>query len=265
MLSTWTAAIPRRSGVEYADLALTDDGGFVIGGSSYNGREERDGWIGRFDTLGALLWDGAFTGEGEGSDRGTGVTVDDAGRAYLAGWFENSIGVSSSFAQGWSAEGEELWWLRGTGRSGERRIGHDIAFDPMTGGVLVAGSDDSDSYLGLVGGVERAGRWLDVETYDYRGGRAEASGVATNVDGSVVAISGWVSNDGTGFDVLAATFTRDDEGTISRGWFTSVDGGTSGEDRGEDVAVDSMGHVIVVGRVTGDGRDDDLFVGKFVP
>ena len=133
-----------------------------------------------------------------------------------------------------------------------------MCFDPLTAGVFVAGADGHEAYLGLVSNVERAGRWWDVEAYDYRGGRAEATGVATNADGSVVAISGWVSGASTGFDVLTATYTREDDETITRGWVTAVDGGSSGEDRGEDVAVDSLGHVIVVGRVTGERGAADL-------
>lgn len=132
VLSTWSAAAPRRSGETYSDLAIADDGGYLIGGSVYNGREERDAWLGRFDSDGVFLWDGTLTGEGGGSDTGQGVAFDADGRAYVAGWQTSTLSIFGSFVQARSDTGDELWWLRGTGRSGARRVGFDVCYDPLT-------------------------------------------------------------------------------------------------------------------------------------
>ncbi|QMU28781.1 T9SS type A sorting domain-containing protein [Adhaeribacter radiodurans] len=139
-------------------LALTLDGGFLLGGSSLSGISGdktqaswggSDYWIVRVNDKGTKLWDKRFGGAGEDNLMDLGSTRTATGNFFLAG--HSTSGAQGDFSQS-SQGGKDFWMLKingegtkiwdkrfgGSGHEGLRTI-----LLTTDGGYLLAGRSES--------------------------------------------------------------------------------------------------------------------------
>ncbi|PSR55170.1 hypothetical protein AHMF7605_17475 [Adhaeribacter arboris] len=139
-------------------LALTLDGGFLLGGSSPSGvsgdktqasRGNSDYWLVRVNSAGAKVWDKRFGGTGEDNLMDVGSTGTSTGNFFLAG--HSTSGANGDRSQS-SQGGKDFWMLKingngeklfdkrfgGTGDEGLRTI-----LLTADGGYLLAGRSES--------------------------------------------------------------------------------------------------------------------------
>lgn len=85
----------------------------------------------------AILWQEDVSSPGANMDVGAGVTVDAAGNSYVAGYIYNAALGRNIWLAKYSPAGARLWTREIGGFTGEAR---PIAFNPVNGGLYVAGS-----------------------------------------------------------------------------------------------------------------------------
>ncbi len=161
--------------------------------------------------------------------------------------------------------GALLWRQRYNGSSDAGDFGYGVAVTP-DGGALVVG----DSYVEGEGSnlwlaryeADGAPRWST--TFNGEAGEAyqdAGRGVALGAGGEIY-VTGFSYRQGSGFDVLVASF--DPDGALA--WSARHDGPASGLDMGEAIVVDSFdedGELLVVGTVdAGPDAHDDMWIAR---
>ncbi|QMU31044.1 T9SS type A sorting domain-containing protein [Adhaeribacter radiodurans] len=140
-------------------LALTLDGGYLLGGSSYSGisgdktqnsRGGSDYWVIRVNSAGTKVWDKRFGGSGEDNLMDLGSTGTNTGNFFIAG--HSTSGAEGDRSQN-SQGGKDFWMLK-INASGDKlfdkRFGGSSDEGLRTilltsdGGYLLAGRSESD-------------------------------------------------------------------------------------------------------------------------
>lgn len=230
-----------------------------------------DLFVASIDPDGNWLW--ASKGGGSGVDSGYGIALDNAGFAYVTGYYEgNAIfgGVSLAcygtqpdiFVGQISSNGVWMWGEHGGGTGYDNGIA--IATD-NSGNSYVAGFYYNSATFGahtltatsgnqmFVGKLNNAGIW---QWAQQPGGTVtgSANGIALDNLGNIY-ISGTFSGSpvfgpvtvppSQGSDVFAAKLDA------SGSWLWGQKAGGTQEDSGEDIGVDSSGNSCVVGNLNG--------------
>jgi hypothetical protein len=234
-----------------------------------------DAFLSKLDTSGDLTWTRQVGTVGD--DRGTGVSTDGLGNAYITGFTHGSLGPpyaggADAFLRKYDAAGNAVW----TQQLGSPQKRYDQSFGVSAdrlGNVFIAGET-----VGNLGGVVPEFQDGFVSKYDASGAIAWTRQIGSS--GSSDDASG-VSADGLGNVYVTGTTFGDLEGESagrsdaylrkynSAGavlWTKQF--GTFDDDGGNDVAVDSLGNVYVTGSTEGDlggpfAGDSDAFISKF--
>lgn len=253
----------------------TQSSGWISGGFDTNHNGGLDAFVAKLSPTGDHLWS-TYLG-GSDFDRGGHIAVDTMGNVLVTGYtwssnwvsggFDTSLnGAPDGFVAKLSPTGDHLWstYLGGS----KYDSGFGIAVD-SAGNVLVTGATDSSNWAS--GGFDTSfngGRDVFVvklsSTGDhlwstYLGGSAEEYGYSIAVDsaGDVLVTgytesSGWVSGGfDTSFSVGPDAFVAKLSATGAHLWSTYLGG--SGNDFGNDIAVDTMGNVLVAGYTRSSG------------
>jgi len=284
------AARSRRSWIDERGTAASDQAAgsaidsaanvYFVGrsGGWFDGNEsagEEDVFITKYTPSGDRLW--SRTLGTEFTERAASVAVDSEDSVYVMGTTEGNLnglsnaGVRDVFISKFDAEGNSLWTrLLGTA-AGE------------TGGGLAIDAGDSIYVLGATGSeidgnTSAGGSDIFLTRFDTDGVKMwtrqfgssetdEAGGVVTDASGDIIVV-GSIGGDfgGSNFgsnDIIVAKY--DAEGTEL--WAHNL--GTPEGERGEAVAVDAEGDILVVGGTSGflDGNPNfggpDFAVAKF--
>ena len=218
------------------------------------GRSGTSAFLDRFAEDGGVQWEAVLNGGGGSTTRGTDLTIDDAGSAYLVGWTQGAIASSprggvDAFAVSYAPDGGRRWGLQyGT-----------------TADDFVESAQFADGGLMLLGhheGIPNEPRLLDVLDLDggYVGGD---SFVAAGFDGGSLTTSTRMRLDGEGTVWIAgysgAPFGQPasggSDGVLAR-YFNGnlvqvVPVVTSGRDEIYGLALDAQDNVFVSGRTDG--------------
>jgi hypothetical protein len=212
----------------------------------------------------------AWIAGGTGSEVGLGIWADRTGNSTVTGHFSGtaifgsttltSKGGSDLFVAKLDSSGEWLW---ATSASGGSR-GHGIAVD-SSGNSYITGNINDTASFGSTTLTSRGGEDLFVAKLDSTGKWiwAVSAGGTTRDDGYGIAVDGTGASYVTGrfFDTASigsASLTSKGLGDLfvakldSTGkWMWAVSAGGSGDDRGNDIAVDSEGNSTFTGRSIG--------------
>ena len=204
---------------------------------------------------GEKKWHAVVPGPGVGQDQGLAVAVDANGDVAVAG--DSTVGTVDRFAviKVRGSDGKLLW--RGTAGTGnENGQATAVVFDPA-GDVIVMGSiafaatgfDVAVVKFDGATGAERWHRYVDGVAHDFDFG----SDLAVDASGRIAAL-GRVVNEGTGNDLVVLRLEADG----AEAWRRVIDGGASGYDVAEAVAIVGD-RVVVTAGIDGTTFDDTRF------
>jgi len=245
---------PGNSSDYGVDVAVDPGGDVIVGGTSYFIGE--DMLVLKIDgRTGEKKWHAVQPGPGVGQDQGLAVAVDANGDVALAG--DSTVGIVDRFAviKVRGTDGKLLW--RGTAGTGnENGQATAVAFDPA-GDVVVVGSiafaatgfDVAVVKFDGATGAERWHRYVDGDAHEFDFG----SDVAVDAAGRIAAL-GRVINEDTKADLVVLRLEPDG----SEAWRRVIDGGASGYDVAEAVAI-AGGRVVVSAGIDGTGWDYTRF------
>jgi len=233
-------------GFVHGGVEACDDGNTVDG----------DGCNADCEPSGQLNW--SVTVDYEGAlDVGRSVAIDPSGEIAVAGGGSTENGVDALVAR-YTPSGELLWSQTFDGAAG----GDDVAWavDFAADGAVVVGGHhtelydgkaDVDGWLARLDATSGEPLWSAYVGGSDAAGTDQIRGVAVDVDGTI-AISGFVSNSGSGMDAMVGRYTAD--GTLS--WSNAFDGGGSEDDRFFDLKLGEGGDLVVCGdRSSAEGVD----------
>ncbi|QRR02452.1 CBM96 family carbohydrate-binding protein [Dyadobacter sandarakinus] len=201
-------------------VAATNDGGFLLGGSSSSGisaekstasKGDSDFWLVKMDAAGKVLWDKSFGGSGQDSlyamkPTADGIIVGGTSNSVLSGdKSQNAVGATDYWLVKLSTDGTKLWDKTIGGLSAESLTDLALTSD---GGYVLSGSSTSN----IGGNKSENGRGAE----DYWVVKTDGSG---NVQ--------WDKTiGGTSYDVPAKIIQHPKGGYVLSGYSTS---GTSGD------------------------------------
>lgn len=196
-------------------VLATNDGGYVVGGSSssvaghVSGNEgSYEAWLFKLDAVGELQWHRTYGGSGD--DRVSGICPSESGGFVCTGFTRSNDGDVSGFHGGFNdcwvfevdAEGELLNQRCLGGSNGD--VGHSIVQVPSGGYAVAASTNSTNGDVGQVNGsydywLVRLNSDLELvwETTFGGAGHDSPSGLALLADGSY-AMFGFTRSNNTG-------------------------------------------------------------------
>lgn len=264
------------------------NGSVALNSNGYN-----DAFITKFDNLGNIVWVKTFGGTF--FEYGYGIDVDNAGNLYVTGsfWqtvdFDPGAGVNNLTANGNSdiflakyTTNGDLIWAKSIGANGSNegrslkldsdnniyltgQFSGTVDFDP---GVGVENLVGASSINGFVAKYDEDGNYIwaeKISSTNITKGISLSIDTATNVyvTGSFQATATFDQGAGTidlnsngGNDIFIAKYNEN--GNLY--WAKGI--GNSGDDSGEGISVDILGHCYITGKFT-DSIDLDPGVGSF--
>lgn len=236
-----------------------------------------------FNSRGWTTGDGAAGGFGDDAARGIGV--DASGGILVAGYSVSVLGDDDMAIWRINGDGSSDWTFNGQGSlthdsaagGGGDDSAHGMTIDG-SGRVLVVGTsrapgpDQADMaawrYDGD-GALDTTFNGLGWVTHHDAagGGKGDvATGVAVDPTGRVL-VAGYSRRSGGNDDMVVWRFLGDgtlDLGFNGKGWVTHDDAaGGSKQDRGNDLAIDAVGRILVAGHSRGPGGNVDMVVWRF--
>ncbi|MBW2527734.1 MAG: SBBP repeat-containing protein [Deltaproteobacteria bacterium] len=204
--------------------------------------------LARFSSTGAEIWDRSYI-DNVNDPLSSDVALDSSGNIFIAGRYDGPSSYDVMVRKHTSS-GTETWTTTHDGGT-VLDLGNGIAVDSSDNAIAVGWSNSN----GWIGKYDTAGNELWVTAYD--GGEGDiAQRVA--VDGSddivVVGTSGVAGQ----VDVFLGKF----DSAGGEIWTKTLDGPDGSHDYGNDVAVDSLGNILVVGSLLNDG-DDDVWLAEY--
>lgn len=212
----------------------------------------------KFDLSGNIYWQQIFMGEGIGSDAATSVILKN-GNIYVFG--SGSFGYYRSFVILKYRNDGELVWKQNFNRY------------PGVDDFAQASAVDNNGNVIITGYTVLAGNNLDIVTvkYDSNGilkwyrdygdstaGQSKSKSITTDLNGNIY-ITGTVTNTPGGLDWV--TIKYDSEG--NQIWVSQYNGGASGIDNANDIALDSENNVYVCGSANESSSGNDALIIKY--
>jgi cysteine-rich repeat protein len=237
------SSIPQTTG-PHCDEAWGVDwdaqGNLWVSGHVYELERQREQWVRKYDSVGNPIWSKRFGGPG--NDYGYGLAIDALGRGILVGAVEELDTGYDVSIRALAANGSVVWNQQIHQGNG------DFALDVMTFGqkTYVAGflefaGEGQNAWaarLDLLGEAE----WNHVHNGAFSG-MDRAGGIARAADGSV-ALAGFEKG-ATNHDIWVR---RLDQNGAELWTQTYDDPQLLWADRGQEVAIDSQGHIVAVGQ-----------------
>ncbi len=244
---------------EWAPKIAIDASGnvFISGSTESYGEGYSDVFLVKYDSSGNLLWDKAWGGSER--DLGIGIALDDSGNAFIMGWtLSYGAGSEDVFLLKYNSSGN-LLWNKTWGGSGYE-YAYEIALDAsgntfITGVTSSYGAGHSSVFLLK---YDPSGNLLWDKTW---GGSSGETGRELAIDASGnVYITGETASFGAGYSD-AFILKYDSSGNLlwDKTW------GSSGNDYGKGIAIDSLGNTFITGSigVYEGGGDKNLFLLKY--
>jgi cysteine-rich repeat protein len=249
----WTS-IPLTTGPNCDEAWAVDfdaQGNVWVAGHVYEPERQREQWVRKYDPVGNALWSRRFGGPD--NDYAYGLAIDSLGRGILVGAISSLDTGYDISVQAISPDGGSAWSkLMHTGNA-------DFALDVIAadqniwiaGFMDVAGQNQNawTARLDLAGNVQ----W----SHEHNGmfnGMDRAGGIARAPDGSL-AVAGFETG-ATNHDIWVR---RLDSGGAELWTQTFNDQLLLWADRGQEVAIDSQGHMVAVGQHWTPGDQQNSF------
>jgi len=241
-------------------LILDGLGNIYVTGYSWGGNTSSDFATMKYDTNGNQLWVARYDGPASGEDWALDIILDSSDNVYVTGWSHGNDTESDFTIVKYDSEGNQLWAARYDGPVN----GHDLAY---------AAAIDYSEDIYITGWSQGNGTEEDFATvkYDSDGNQlwvARYDGPVNSEDESyAIAVDVWANiyvtglSQGNGTEADYATVKYDSNG--NQLWVARYDGPVSGNDNGQNLAIDSWGNVYVTGWSTGNGTKADYATIKY--
>ena len=278
----WTDVLGTAEDDGFEGVAVDSEGNaYVVGQShdSLNGNVHAgssDGFFAKYNPEGTLLWSRQIGTDGH--DTLKKIVSDNKDNFYTVGHTEGLLdgttshtGVDALIVK-WDSDGNPLWTRQLTSTAWSGSTANDVAFDPVTGDIIITGFVTGS----LNGETSTGDHDAFVARYDSKGtllwnrqlgstGWDAASAIELDSDGNIY-ISGVVPESLNGDpafgerDFFVAKYDR--EGNLS--WTEQL--GTTGHDIAYGIEVDSNGQVYMSGHVGGslDGNEHSGTIDAFL-
>jgi len=234
-------------GNDYGYAIAVDGSGVYAVGSVYQGANQRDIILVKYDTKGNLIWDNTL-GVHAASDTGYDVAVDSSG-IYIVGQIYNSTSGYDAIIAKYDIDGNQIW--NTTLSFPNYECGYGIAVDG--GGVYITGKTNSttmNDFDAFIACYAHNGTFLWYNAWGY-GDDEEGFGIAA--DSSGIYISGTTGNT-TDHNVFIAKYDRNGNHIMNNTW------GTESHDYGYGIDIDSSGIYQVGTSYIEDANGDFLIV-----
>jgi len=173
---------------EVRGIAIDPAGNVLVAGYVTTAAAQRDVWVRKYDSAGAMQWTRTAAGASNQDDEGHGIATDGDGNVLVVGYVWGGASQRDLWVRKYDSDGNELWTRTHDGPDGTNDEGNGIAAD-SAGNVIVVGFQ-TDPALGRdvwVRKYDPDGNELWTSTYDapQHGGDA-AHGVAVDGDDAIV-------------------------------------------------------------------------------
>ena len=219
-----------------------------------------DIWIAKLDASGSSQWTVTVDGAENATDNAYDVAADNSGNVYVAGHIRDAVNDNDIWVGSYDSDGVERWTDTYTS---------DEGFDDRAFGVSV-GADNS---VAVAGYITKSGGANDVWVRKYmgdgttawttiwdnaNGGNERAFDVVVDSDGEAI-VAGFSHRTATHSDIWLARFSGDAQPNLMQFY-----GGPAIEDdRGQGVALDPDGNIIIVGYKGIDQANNDMWIRKY--
>jgi uncharacterized delta-60 repeat protein len=169
------------------DAAIAANGDVLVAGYESATAEDTDVWLSRYDSHGETVWMLTYDGPGEGTDRGTSVTIDPDGNILLSGHIDVPGEAWNALVRKHEPNGDPIWTRTYDGQDSVFDAANDIATD-AEGNVFVTGFEyvEGNTQDVLVRRYDSDGDAFWTLTYSGdAGGSDSGAGIATDADGFV--------------------------------------------------------------------------------
>ncbi len=240
-----------------AAVAFDSNGDVLVGGYSHNGIN-KDFFVAKYNGAdGSLVWQKQFDGAAMGDDIVNALAVDAAGDVYVTGSSANASGNSDIYTIKYAAANGNLLWEKSFNGAGDGYdVGEGIAFDPVDGNILVAGTTfvGTGNHDYQLIRYDAAGTVVWQKT-DERPSSDEAL-YAMSIDGSGNVTLTGTTDIGANDDILTVKY--DSEGIIFGA--SIYDGVANGDDAPSSLVTNSLGETFVAGYTSTASNDTDYIV-----
>ncbi len=255
---------PTGNGWDIAYALVVDNSGNVyVTGESYDLTTYYDCVTVKYNSFGIQQWVQRYSYEGNWSDQGNAVTVDDDGNVYVT---SRSVSTTSSWDYAtikYNASGTQQWVARYNGMDNNDDEPADIALDSL-GNIYVTGKSGIGSFRYQFATV----KYLPDGTQDwvrtYLGPAnlsAEANAIAVDNQNNIIVTGRDYGSDSTAKYVTIKYLPDSTEQWIAR-YSTSVD---HGDDWAMALCIDEDNNIYVTGSSENEDGDPDYFTLKYLP
>lgn len=238
-------------------VAFDSAGNPVVAGETLApGGNGDDIWVRKYDATGAELWTQTY--HNVTSDLGYGIAVAGNDDIFVVGSTFTLDDNRDIWLRRYAADGTPGFTRTHNGGDSDADEGHGIAIDGAGNlGVIgyVTQTSDREIFIRKYGPSGNT-MWTVVESAS--GGDDEGNGVAFDADGNLVA-TGYASGGGGGENIWVGKYS----GNGNELWTRTHQGSAGGNDRGQGIAVDGNGDVVVVGFEEVAGQSDDIWIRKY--
>ncbi len=208
-----------------------------------------------------LSWSRTFNDPVNGTEVVSGVAMDGAGNAVIAGW-DQYAGPSFQWrVRRYDPDGNLQWDRTYKNAAARYDFPYAVAIDAANGDAVVAGREEVSpaDYNWMIRRYDLAGNLVWSRTYSSAGVASDESrGVAVDAGGNAW-VAGWEAAGGQGLNVLLRKYSN----TGALLWSGGYNGPASGSDEAWAVAVDSSGNPVVAGMETVTGQGFNWLVRKY--
>ncbi len=262
----WTKRYNNPTGngwdIAYA-MAVDNIGNVYVTGESYDLTTYYDCVTVKYNSFGIQQWVQRYSYEGNWSDEGHAITVDDSGNVYVTG---RSVSTTSSWDYAtikYNAGGTQQWAARYNGMDNNDDEPAGIALDNL-GNIYVTGKSGIGSFRYHFATV----KYLPDGTQDwvrtYLGPAnlsAEANAIAVDNQNNIIVTGRDYGSDSTAEYVTIKYLPDSTEQWIAR-YYTSVD---HGDDWATAICIDEDNCIYVTGSSQNEDDDLDYLTLKYLP
>jgi uncharacterized delta-60 repeat protein len=253
----WQRVLGGTNGDISYGIAVDSSGNcYVTGYTLSAGAGGQDALIAKYDTSGTIQWQRVLGGVS--GDLGYGIAVDSSGNCYVTGNTDSTgAGVNDVLIAKYDTSGTIQWQRVLGGTSGEQGFG--IAVD-SSGNCYVTGTTSSTGAGGTDALITKYDTSGTIQWQRVLGGTNTDYGQSIAVDSTGNCyVTGYTNSAGAGgVDVLVTKY--DTSGTIQ--WQRVL--GTTGQDIGHGISVDTSGNCYVTGYTDSAGAGSaDVIIAKY--
>lgn len=260
----WTATYDGPGGnIDLAgDIACDSRGGVFVTGGSFGNGTQNDFALIKYDSAGNELWVRRYNGPANANDNFTGVAVDPAGNAAVAGL---SVGTGTAIDYAtvkYTSTGDLAWVRRYTGPSNSSPDEFKAICADSQGNFYITGSSvgQNTSYDFATVKYSPDGNEEWVARYNGTGNLSfdEPRSICSDGNGNIF-IAGLSGTSSLGDDLIIIRYNQAGEQT----WFLRYNSASNGMDEANHISADAAGGVIVSGSTYTTASSGNVLVMKY--